>query len=228
MGKIIILKETTANPITLMGERAGICWGADISDPIKNYKRGLDCIKSNHGRVMEYVNVEMVLDGYSARVIREWYTHIGGAPTRLQESTRYIDCENFNYIIPQSIKNDISRYASYKSLMSLIGRVYKELVEDGTPKEDAAMILPLGMATKIVDKRNLRNLVDMSRQRMCNRAYHEYRKMFSDICAALSEYSEEWKTIVDNLFYPKCALYGYCTEKNSCGLMPKLDIYPNL
>ena len=221
MGTITILKETTKNPITLMGERAGICWGADISNAEKNYQRGLDCIKSGHGRVMEYVNVEMVLNGYSARVIREWYTHIGGAPTRLQESTRYIDCENFNYIIPQSIKNDISRYASYKSLMSLIGRVYKELVEDGTPKEDAAMILPLGMATKIVDKRNLRNLCDMSRQRMCSRAYWEYRQMFKDIYNALSEYSEEWKTITEICFYPKCAITGYCTEKNSCGMMPK-------
>ena len=221
MGTITILKETTKNPITLMGERAGICWGADISNAEKNYQRGLDCIKSGHGRVMEYVNVEMVLDGYSARVIREWYTHIGGAPTRLQESTRYIDCENFNYIIPQSIKNDISRYASYKSLMSLIGRVYKQLVEDGTPKEDAAMILPLGMATKIVDRRNLRNLCDMSRQRMCGRAYWEYRQMFKDIYNALSEYSEEWKTITEMCFYPKCAITGYCTEKNSCGMMPK-------
>ena len=221
MGTITILKETTKNPITLMGERAGICWGADISNAEKNYQRGLDCIKSGHGRVMEYVNVEMVLDGYSARVIREWYTHIGGAPTRLQESTRYIDCENFNYIIPQSIKNDISRYASYKSLMSLIGRVYKELIEDGAPKEDAAMILPLGMATKIVDKRNLRNLCDMSRQRMCGRAYWEYRQMFKDIYNALSEYSEEWKTIAEMCFYPKCAVTGYCTEKNSCGMMPK-------
>ena len=221
MGTITILKETTKNPITLMGERAGICWGADISNAEKNYQRGLDCIKSGHGRVMEYVNVEMVIDGYSARVIREWYTHIGGTPTRLQESTRYINCENFNYIIPQSIKNDVSRYASYKSLMSLIGHVYKQLIEDGAPKEDAAMILPLGMTTKIVDKRNLRNLCDMSRQRMCNRAYWEYRQMFKDIYNALSEYSEEWKTITEMCFHPKCAVTGYCIEKNSCGIMPK-------
>ena len=76
MGKITILEETTKNPITLMGKRAGVCWGADITDDAKNYKRGLDCLVSGHGRVMEYVNVEMVLDGYSARVIREWYTHL--------------------------------------------------------------------------------------------------------------------------------------------------------
>ena len=37
------------------------------------------------------------------------------------------------------------------------------------------------------------SLVDMSRVRMCSRAYHEYRKMFNDICNALTEYSDEWK-----------------------------------
>ena len=221
MGTITILKETTKNPITLMGERAGICWGADISDAEKNYQRGLDCIKSGHGRVMEYVNVEMVLDGYSARVIREWYTHIGGAPTRLQSSTRYIDYNNFNYIIPLSVQKNMTILNAYVDTMELICQKYKELLELGIPKEDVAMILPLGMATKIVDKRNLRNLCDMSRQRMCNRAYWEYRQMFKDIYNALSEYSEEWKTITEMCFYPKCGMTGYCTEKNSCGMMPK-------
>ena len=104
MGKITILTDTTPkNPITLIGRRAGVCWGADISDDNKNYKRGLSCLKDNHGRTFEFPCVDLIIDGYSSRVIREWYTHIGGSPTRLQESTRYVDCENFDYIIPRSI-----------------------------------------------------------------------------------------------------------------------------
>lgn len=220
---ITILDTTTKNPISLMGERAGICWGSDISDPQKNYQRGLDCIKSGHGRVMEYVNVETVIEGYSARVIREWYTHIGGAPTRLQESTRYVDCNNFKYVIPPTIKKDFSREACYVSTMSMLKQIYIKLIEDGVPKEDAAMILPLGMTTKIVDKRNLRNLVDMSRQRMCNRAYLEYRQLFGELRRALRNYSDEWKTIIDMLFYPKCEELGYCPEKKSCGRKETLD-----
>lgn len=97
MGKITILPETTIDPISLMGRRAGICLGKDITDSEKNYKRGLDCIKSNHGRVFEFVNIEAIIEGYSARVIREWYTHIGGSPTRLQSSTRYVNYDNFEY-----------------------------------------------------------------------------------------------------------------------------------
>jgi thymidylate synthase (FAD) len=105
--------------------------------------------------------------------------------------------------------------------MSNIMNGYKQLLDLNVPKEDVANLLPLGMTTRIVDKRNLRNLIDMSRQRMCNRAYWEYRKMFNDICDALSEYSDEWKTVVEMFFKPKCKVVGYCIEKNSCGMMPK-------
>ena len=221
MGTITILPETTKNPITLMGQRAGVCWGADISDDAKNYQRGLDCIQSGHGRVMEYVNVEMVLNDFSARVIREWYTHIGGAPTRLQSSTRYIDYNHFNYIIPFSIHNNLEALEIYKRTMANIMEGYKELLDADIPKEDVAMVLPLGMTTKVVDKRNLRNLVDMSRQRMCSRAYLEYRLLFEKVCKALSEYSEEWDTLIKMCFHPKCDELGYCPEKKSCGRMPK-------
>lgn len=222
MGKIIILEETTKNPITLMGKRAGVCWGADITDDIKNYKRGLDCLLSGHGRVMEYVNVEMIIDGYSARVIREWYTHLGGAPTRLQASTRYINYENFAYIVPPKIADNKEALEKYNEMMTRITDTCSYLENEcNIPREDAAMLLPLGMETKIVDKRNLRNLVDMSGQRMCTRAYWEYRQMFNDIAKALSDISEEWKYIVDNYFMPKCEKVGYCTEIKSCGRRKK-------
>ena len=181
----------------------------------------MDCLSSGHGRVMEYVNVEMVLEGYSARVIREWYTHLGGSPTRLQASTRYINYENFSYVVPDTIAENQEACARYKAMMQEISDTCKYLEERcQIPREDAAMLLPLGMSTKIVDKRNLRSLVDMSRQRMCNRAYHEYRALFSDICQALSALSDEWAYLVTNYFKPKCEILGYCPEKKSCGKMP--------
>ena len=98
MGTITILEETTKEPITLIGKRAGICWGADISDPGKNYKRGIDCIQSEHGRTLEFPDIHMVIDGYSARVIREYTRHVGGLTPWLQASTRYIDYKNFEFI----------------------------------------------------------------------------------------------------------------------------------
>ncbi len=220
MGTVTILDTTTKNPISLVGQRAGICWGADTTDAMKNYKRGWDCITSGHGRTLEFVNVEMVLDGYSARVIREWYTHIGGAPTRLQASTRYINYGEFEYIVPESIEG-IARDIYEKRMEDLRDSIQSLVEEYGVPREDAALLLPLGMTTKVVDKRNLRNLVDMSRQRLCMRAFWEFRELFGDIIVALNNYSDEWQRITTELFMPKCNAAGFCTEKHGCGMMPK-------
>lgn len=221
MGKITIMPETVKDPISLIGRCAGVCWGGNIEDPKKNYKRGLSCIKSEHGRTLEYVDIYSIIDGYSARVIREWYTHIGGAPTRLQASTRYINYEDLDMYIPDSISHSLSAINSYTNARDAIKKAYKEMIDSGISREDAANILPLGMTTKIVDKRNVRNVMDMSRQRMCVRAYHEYRDLFNDYIKALSDYSDEWKELIELLMKPKCEITGYCTEEKSCGRYPK-------
>ena len=217
MGQVIIQRETTLNPISLIGKEAGVCWGADTSNEIKNYRRGMDCIKNNHGRTIEFPDVYMVLDGYSARVIREFYTHIGGAPTRLQASTRYINYDKFEYIIPPKVRANDNAKELYENLMQHISNVCSELEDLGIPREDAAMLLPLGMSTKVVVKINARTLIDMSRQRMCNRAYWEFRMMFNEICRALTAYSSEWETFVEENFKAKCDALGYCTESKGCG-----------
>ena len=64
---ITILPETTKNPITKIGLMAGVCWNGDTTNPEKNYKRGMDCILCEHGRTFEYPDVELIIDGYSAR-----------------------------------------------------------------------------------------------------------------------------------------------------------------
>ena len=221
MGRITILKGTTKNPLETIGAMAGICWGADLSSPEKNKKRGLDCIKSKHGRTWEFVEVYMVLEGWSARVIREFYTHIGGAPTRLQESTRYVDSSDFGYVLPPKIAQNAAALNIYHETMETISKAIQDLEELGIPREDSAMLLPLGMGTKVVVRMNLRTLVDMAHQRFCVRAYWEYRNLMTVLKEALAEYSEDWKEIVDMLFIPKCEEYGYCEERSSCGHRPK-------
>lgn len=222
MGTVTIQRFTYKEPISMIGEEADVCWGADITNQKKNYRRGIDCLESEHGRTFEFPDVYMILDGYSARVIREWYTHIGGAPTRLQASTRYIDYEHgFDFVTPSSIQSNPTASDIYAGIMADIADGLKGLEEAGIPREDSALGLPLGMTTKIVCKHNLRNLIDMSHPRMCSRAYHEFRKLFGDVCVALREYSPEWACLVDNYFMPKCMYMGFCKEKNTCGLMPR-------
>ena len=108
----------------------------------------------------------------------------------------------------------------YKKHMEGIKELCYQFTEEfNIPREDVALFLPLGMETRVVDKRNLRNLMEMSHQRLCTRAYWEYRELMRDICDALKNISEEWKYIVENYFLPKCKIMGYCPEKQSCGLV---------
>lgn len=224
MGQVIILSETPKNPLSLIGKRAGVCWNADVSDDDKNIKRGIGCIEAGHGRTMEFVDVHMIIDGFSARVMREYYRHVGGLTPYLQASTRYINYKDFDVIRPASIERNKEALVEFNIAVKNLRKSLEVLKTLGIPNEDVANLLPLGMATKCVEKRNLRNLVDMSHVRKCSRAYHEYRlELFPAIENALKNYSEQWAWIVDNLFKPKCEVYGYCDEKNSCGRMPKKE-----
>lgn len=222
MSSIIIQEETTKDPISLIGREAGVCWGGNITDAEKNYKRGIDCLTSGHGRTWEYPQVFMILDGYSARVIREFYTHIAGGPTRLQASTRYINYQKgFPYVTAPTIKGNAEAEKIYDDAMNDILVAMQKLESLGLPREDIGMLLPLGMETKVVVRTNLRNLIDMSHQRMCTRAYWEYRKLMKDMIEALSDYSDEWKYLAEKYFLPKCEVAGFCTEAKCCGRKPR-------
>ena len=106
MGKVIVQDFTCKEPITMIGTEAGVCWGADISDQKKNYRRGIDCLESEHGRTFEFPDAYMILDGYSARVIREWYTHIA---VHLQDCRQVRDISTTNMALIMSYRPALKR-----------------------------------------------------------------------------------------------------------------------
>lgn len=220
MGTIKILNQTTKNPIQFIGQCAGIAYRSDTLSPEKNYKRGMNCIKSGHGRVLEFCDVYMNIQGYSARVIREFMRHVADGLTVVQESTRYIDYSDFQYIIPSKIAHEDDAKKIYCDTMLQIQAAAEDLEACGIDKEDIANILPLGMTTGLSCKHNLRTLEEMAHQRFCNRAYWEFQNLMQDLKFALSEYSPEWETLCHMLFIPKCERYGYCEEESSCGAYP--------
>lgn len=215
---IEILDWTCKDPLNLIGFCAGVCWNAPVDDVEKNIKRAKDCIKSNHGRTEEYPDVYVVMDEYSARVIREFYTHVIGT-TRLQSSTRYVDAKEMNpekdFYIPANF-TDNQKDILLKGYQEIM-KTYTELESNKVSKEDAANILPLGMHTKIVTKINLRALEHMAHKRCCYRAYKEFRALMKEFKAKLKQVSEEWKWICENMLVSECKALGYCPEVRSCG-----------
>ena len=215
---IEILDWTCKDPLNLIGFCAGVCWNAPVDDVEKNIKRAKNCIKSNHGRTEEYPDVYVVMDEYSARVIREFYTHVIGT-TRLQSSTRYVDAKEMSpekdFYTPANF-TDTQKNILLKGYQEIM-KTYTELENNGVSKEDAANILPLGMHTKIVTKINLRALEHMAHKRNCNRAYKEFRVLMKEFESKLKQLSEEWKWICENMLVPECKALGYCPEVKGCG-----------
>lgn len=222
---ITILPTTTKNPLQLIGATAGVCWNANVNDANKNIKRAIDCIMSDHGRVMEWPTVDCIIDGYSAKVIREAMRHIVGTSV-LQASTRYIDYTKYGVpvVTPISVEKDELAKETWDETIQAIKDGMLKLKEFGIPNEDLTNLLPLAYQSKIVWQLNLRTLINFMNKRLCTRAYHEIRQLSIDLKNELSEYSDEWKTITDMLFVPTCEKYKFinpevcfCTETKCCG-----------
>ena len=217
MGKITILPQTTKDPLQLIGTTSAVCYNADISNKEKNIKRALDCIHSGHGRVLEWPNVEVIVEGFSAKMMREAMRHIVGTSV-LQASTRYIDYEKgFDVITPPSIEGNNEAMDVWCKAISDIKMAMGALKALGVPKEDYTNLLPLAYQSKMIWKVNLRTLVNFMNLRTCSRAYWEIREFANMLKKALMEYSPEWKIICKELFVPKCDAVGYCTEAKCCG-----------
>jgi thymidylate synthase (FAD) len=220
---ITILDYTTKTPLQLMGYMAGTCWGSPLDDPEKNRKRAIKCIEDNHGRVEEMPDVYCVIEGFSGKCLRELYTHIGGSPTRLQASTRYIDYEKgFTAIKPKTVKGPAE--TAWNKAIEHIKDDMKNLKSCEVAKEDYTNLLPLAYESKMVWKVNARTLVNFFNKRLCNRAYWEIRNLANELKKALEEYSDEWKTISKMLFVPDCEKYlflnpnlAFCCESQCCG-----------
>ena len=135
-----------------------------------------------------------------------------------QRSQRYVSEDSFDYIVPESL---IGCKDKYEKFMAYTADLYKWLVLNGVPKEDARYILPNATATNIIVTMNARSLMNFFRLRCCNRAHWEIREL------ADAMYMECMK-VAPLLFAnagPACVT-GKCTEgKMTCGKPRINDIF---
>lgn len=217
--KIEIL-EYTHKPLTRIGTNASYCYNTKLKDETHAKRIAIGCIKDGHGRNMEFADITLHISGVSARMAREMYTHIGGSPTRVQASTRYITYNDFDYIIPNSLNEEQKQV--YIDTMKSIQEGYWRLKELNCENDITGYVLPLCMTTEFIWKGNLRCLENMFHQRLCKRALQEYQDFMKQLKNQISELDDEWKWISDNLFIPKCIKDGdVCKESRGCGMFSK-------
>ena len=136
-----------------------------------------------------------------------------------QQSQRYVNAENFEYVIPEEI-NKSSFGDKYKEIVNQTHELYQEMVNNGVPKEDARYILPNATSTQLIVSMNGHSLIDLLVRRICERSQWEIRELAERM---LEEVKKVAPAIFKNLG-AFCDFYGYCPENShSCGRVPTID-----
>ena len=216
------LTRVTYNPIDAVEEAACNCYD---SKPTGG-KIMKSCYKSGHHAVLEFADFTFHISGVSRALTHQLVRH--RLASYAQRSQRYCGENNFDYVIPPSIKSNTAAYEEYVELMYTIQDTYRVLQELGIPNEDARYVLPNACETTIEVKMNGRTLIHFFNERLCTRAQWEIRQIAMMMKKCVEEHSEQCAEFA-KLFVPKCEAHlgaPFCTEHSTCGRHPLLkDIY---
>lgn len=209
------LINSTSNPESLVTAAANICYEKredfENIDVLSNPKLIKNVIKMGHLSILEHVSFTFLITGMSRACSHQLVRH--RLASFSQRSQRYIDEADFDYVVPDSIKQNKAVSADFTKLIQQISAFYKTLLSSETPKEDARYILPNAAATSLIVTMNARELTHFITLRTCLRAQWEIRKI-ADKMLALA--SEKAGVIFENAG-PAC-VRGECTEgKLTCG-----------
>lgn len=178
---------------------------------------------SGHASPIEHVSFTFALSGVSRALTHQLVRH--RIASYSQQSQRYVDASNMDYILPPAIKKNPKILARYEAFMEEVGRAYHDiktmLEEDGRgtlAKEDARMVLPQAAASNIVVTMNCRSLLNFFEHRCCTRAQWEIRDCANQMLAECRDVLPE----IFNAAGAKCERLGYCPEgeKFCCGRYP--------
>ncbi|MEM7819311.1 MAG: FAD-dependent thymidylate synthase [Candidatus Aenigmatarchaeota archaeon] len=218
-GMKVKLLAYTPNPEKICGIAARLCYKniKTIDELEKNItedeiKKSLDaCLKSGHHSVIEHASFTFGIEGVSRALTHQLVRH--RIASYSQQSQRYVDKKNFEYIIPPSIKANKKLKEKFENFMKNIP--YEEFLE--VPKEDARFVLPNACDTKIIVTMNARSLYNFFKLRCCTHAQWEIRMLANKMLELVKE-------IAPNLFKyagPSCVFEKICREKEPCPRLQK-------
>jgi thymidylate synthase (FAD) len=131
-------------------------------------------ISSKHLSTIEHLSFTFSIEGVSRALLAQLTRHRVGFSFSVQ-SQRYVKLGSkdksggFDYVIPDTIKNDETARAYFELLMLQFQSAYDTLRQMGIPSEDARSILPNATATNLTMTANLRALLDFYSKRRSGR-----------------------------------------------------------
>lgn len=168
-------------------------------------------ISMGHLSPAEHVSFTFAIEGVSRTLSHQLVRH--RIASYSQKSQRYVDENNFSYVVPPSIAAEPAALERFQRVMGELQAAYQEL-SGIVPREDARYLLPNATETKLVCTMNARALFNFFRLRCCQRAQWEIRELACRM-------RDEVRKIAPTLFAlagPSCETEGICWEGDfSCG-----------
>lgn len=144
-------------------------------------------IRKGHYSVLEHAYATIRISGISRACTHQLVRHRLCSYT--QRSQRYVDESNFNYVEPESIKNDPKAHSLFTKFMEDAKRIYVELQRLGIKNEDARFVLPNAVESQIVVTANFREWRHIIELRGSPDAQWEIRKVAIEILKILKKHA---------------------------------------
>jgi thymidylate synthase (FAD) len=173
-------------------------------------------VNLGHTSVIEHTCFTFAISDVSRSLTHQLVRH--RIASYAQQSQRYVNLNEPNYVTPPKIAKDKSMKKAYENTMGNIWAEYNNLLELGIPAEDARYVLPNAACTNIIVSMNARSLLNFFELRCCQHAQWEIRQLANKM---LQEVKKIAPTIFKNAG-PVCKSKGICPEnKKDCPLYPK-------
>lgn len=225
MSKVILISHTP-EPEKIIASAAKLCYSDKTVEEIMNnqspeaassfIKKLMDL---GHESPLEHISFTFGIEEISRTTSHQLVRH--RIASYSQKSQRYVNENEFSYVIPPKIKNNKEALGEYQDLMRIIQEHYDKLVgKYNIPKEDARYVLPNATETSLIMTMNARSLLNFFAHRCCLRAQWEIRVVANKML-------EHVRQVAPTIFLnagASCIRLNYCPESTmSCGLYPTLQ-----
>ena len=194
-----------------------------------------DILESGHTSPIEHVSLTFAIAGVSRALTHQLVRH--RIASYSQQSQRYVDGKDFNYIVPPSIAKKPAALKRFTACMAEISAAYNDLsellAEGAAPdadkaasakakekvRQDARFVLPQAAETRLIMTMNCRSLLNFFEERCCLRAQWEIRALANSMLGL----AKAAVPVIFDQAGPKCERLGYCPEgaQFTCGRMPR-------
>lgn len=182
-GPRVSLLRHTPDPERTVALAARLCYSDTDIEALRERLDDAACerllrriIRLGHLSVLEHASFTFGIEGISRATSHQLVRH--RIASYSQQSQRYVAFrEEFDYIIPPTIRGEEELKGRFEAVMAELFNTYRWLMDRGVPAEDARYVLPNAAETKIIVTMNARELLHFFSLRCCERAQWEIREM---------------------------------------------------